>query len=216
MQKKILDFKTKSEALFTELKNEILNGNIKPGEPLNQVNLSKIYNVSRIPARDAIKRLEAIGLVKLEKNRAIVKPINLQEFIEIYKIRIILEDYAIRKSLPKLDEKKLIILSNILESMEEIIEVEEWVMMDREFHLKVYDFSGIEILLEIITNLYNSTNYSRLKILEKPGRIKIGNDAHRTLFRALERKDLKECRKLIKRHIKESIDRIINDKNNKF
>ena len=215
---KILNFSSKSEALFLELKKDILNGIIKPGDTLKQTELSVSYNISRIPVRDAIRKLESIGLIEIIKDRATVTSISLEKFKEVYEIRLMLEDYAMKKSAPEINEEKLKELNSIIKEMEnlESDDLVKWIGLDRKLHFKIYENGKVPVLLRILTNLFNATNYTRLKYCEIPGKLKVAEDEHKELYEALQKKDINNSRSLIRKHIKNSLDTILKYKDKFF
>lgn len=212
-----LDFKSKGEALFLKLKKDILEGTLKPGNALKQLEISSKYNISRIPVRDSIIRLKALGLVEDLNGKSVVTTIDIKKFIEVYEIRIILEDYVMKKSIPIITKKNVEEIINKMKEIESIgnSDLVKRMELDREFHFKIYESCKIQTLIEILKNLYNSTSYSRLKHAEKPGKIEIAETEHRELCRAIQKKDVKKARSLIKKHIKNSIESIKEYKNNK-
>ena len=97
------------------LRNAILRGELEPGRRLAQVELSEELGVSRIPLRDALRRLEAEGLVQIDGRRgARVSTLTEKDIAEIYQMRILLEAVCARHAIEALDDedaKELIRLS---------------------------------------------------------------------------------------------------------
>lgn len=77
------------------LEREILEGRYRRGEHLQQDEICRRFGVSRTPAREALRKLQALRLVRLEPNRgAMVRPPSLHELAEVYDVRAELEGYA--------------------------------------------------------------------------------------------------------------------------
>ena len=86
------------EAEVTDaLREAILRGDLGPGQRLAQVELSEALGVSRIPLRDALRRLEAEGLVQIRgRAGAHVSSLDAEELAEVYDMRILLEPECAR------------------------------------------------------------------------------------------------------------------------
>src|SRR5690606_14894015 len=85
------------------LRGAITTGKLDEGEPIRQDDVAKLFCVSKIPVREALKRLEAEGLVIFQKHKgAVVTTITPSEIIEIFEVRAILESNAIRLSIPSM------------------------------------------------------------------------------------------------------------------
>jgi DNA-binding GntR family transcriptional regulator len=92
-----------SEWIAAALRQAILRGEFKAGQPLLQDEVAARFGVSKIPAREALLQLKAEGLVSFYPNRgATVSELSAGEVNEIYIIRIALETLALRRALPRL------------------------------------------------------------------------------------------------------------------
>ncbi|RKD76294.1 GntR family transcriptional regulator [Sinobaca qinghaiensis] len=109
-----------SEDLVTEtLRTAILDGEFQRGDRIVQEDWAKRLQVSRMPIREALKRLEFEGLVKNEPRRgAIVYPISINDIEEIYTLRSMNESIAVEKALPYLEESDFEEMDAILTEME--------------------------------------------------------------------------------------------------
>jgi|SRR6056297_1918690 len=86
-----------SSPLYTRiaanLRDEILNGVLEPGQRLQEQFVAERYGVSRVPVRDALRRLEVEGLIKMEPNRgAFVARVTAEEAVELLRVRLVLEE----------------------------------------------------------------------------------------------------------------------------
>ena len=83
--------------MHSQLRRAILVGRLKPGAWLTQEDLATTFGVSRMPIRDALRTLSAEGLVEMTPHRgARVSPLTVEEFQEIYAVRMGLEGLAAR------------------------------------------------------------------------------------------------------------------------
>ena len=103
------------------LRKVILAGELAPGRTLSQVQLAKQYGVSRIPVREALRRLQEEGLVEGERNHRLrVAPLSLTELEALYTQRILLESFGVYYTVPRLDEAALTSLEGTLGRMDNL------------------------------------------------------------------------------------------------
>jgi DNA-binding GntR family transcriptional regulator len=93
------EFKTKSQTIYTAIREMITNGKYQPDEIFNSVELAKKFGVSRTPVTEAVKMLEAKGFVTVLPGVGfkIRKP-SIMEILELLEIRGALELLAIRRA----------------------------------------------------------------------------------------------------------------------
>jgi DNA-binding GntR family transcriptional regulator len=89
----------RSESLVEELREAILTGRYAPGARLVQDDLAEAFGVSRIPLREALRRLEGEGLVVISPNRgAVVRTLAPKDVVDLYDLRLALESLALRRA----------------------------------------------------------------------------------------------------------------------
>ncbi|HZX69006.1 MAG TPA: GntR family transcriptional regulator, partial [Candidatus Elarobacter sp.] len=89
----------RSETLVEELREAILTGRYAPGARLVQDDLAEAFGVSRIPLREALRRLEGEGLVLISPNRgAVVRTLAPKDVVDLYDLRLALESLALRRA----------------------------------------------------------------------------------------------------------------------
>jgi DNA-binding GntR family transcriptional regulator len=90
---------TVSTAAYRRLKDALLSGQLEMGARINEVEIASAWGVSRTPIRDALRRLEAEGLVRANPRRGVVVPlVSLGEMEDLYEIRELLEGRAARRA----------------------------------------------------------------------------------------------------------------------
>ena len=100
-----LETKSVEESVTDALREAILRGDLGPGQRLAQVELSEALGVSRIPFRDALRRLEAEGLVEIRgRAGAHVSSLDAEELAEVYEMRILLEPECARRAVDALTD----------------------------------------------------------------------------------------------------------------
>ena len=89
---------SKSEQVYTQLREEILSGELRPGQSLSVLGMGERFAASRTPVRDAFLRLESDGLVSLiDRQGARVSPISIRGVRDLFELRMLLETAATRQ-----------------------------------------------------------------------------------------------------------------------
>lgn len=99
---------TSADLAYQELRTAILTGEVVAGQVMSQVQLAAEMNISRTPLREAVRRLEAEGLLTAESNRRVrVSELTLRDLDEVYGQRLLLEPLAVHVSVPQLTRDDL-------------------------------------------------------------------------------------------------------------
>src|SRR5262249_31149876 len=105
---------TKAEAVYIETRSRILKGTLAPGSAVNQEALAAKLGVSITPLREALRRLEMEGLIRLEAHRAMsITPLTSRELDEMYAIRAELETFAARLAGANASEAQLEVICRL-------------------------------------------------------------------------------------------------------
>ncbi|MFY9668185.1 GntR family transcriptional regulator [Trebonia sp.] len=103
-----IESRSLSEQVTNEIRRSILAGGLPPGRSLSLRKLAEQLDVSFIPVRDALRVLEAEGLVVNPPGRsATVAPLDLEEFHAIYRVRRLIEPDLARRAVPLLEDAEL-------------------------------------------------------------------------------------------------------------
>jgi DNA-binding GntR family transcriptional regulator len=137
------DVRSIEEVVTTALRDAILSGELRPGERLLQEQLADQLRVSRIPLRDALRRLEAEGLVHIGPRRgAEVASLDRAGILEIYEIRSALEPDLMRRSVAALgpaDGKRLVEMSEQMDAR--VDKPAEGLRARRAFYSELYAYA---------------------------------------------------------------------------
>ena len=198
---KIISNETKTGQIYRQIKASILKGEIPVGEKLVIQQLADQFNVSAIPVREALSRLEAENLISIVTHTGIyVKGIDLECLRELYPLRGILEGYAVRLAVDLITPEDLAELEHLIGKMEQAIAGKNHTLMGQlnvKFHRKIYTLSGNNTLISLIDNLWEKTFFARLVFKFKPYRAKDSNKEHRMIVDALKAGNAQKAEKLI-------------------
>lgn len=200
-----IPYRTVPEMVTTILREAILSGELRGGEPLKQDNLSSQFKISMSPLREALKNLEAEGLVKFYPNRgAIVSELSQEEAQEIFDIRLFLELGALELSIPNLTEHDFLSAKKIIDQADQETCGNHWGELNQEFHETLYLPAGNPKLMSLIKNLHNNVErYMRLYLL-KMNYQKRSQEEHRSLLAACENRDVAKAQEILRSHMKDA------------
>jgi len=149
------DSPTAEETATSALRAAILQGVLAPGKRLRQVDLASQLGISRIPLRDAFRRLEAEGLVYIDGRRgARVATLTADQISEIYETRILLEVHCIRLAVRNITDagvESLIAMSHHMDAVAE--KAEEGRLARRAFYAELYRWSKRPRMRQLIMQL---------------------------------------------------------------
>jgi DNA-binding GntR family transcriptional regulator len=196
-----------SHRIADALRTAILDGSYLPGERIRQEDIAARSGASRIPVREALRLLQAEGLVTLVANSgAWVAKLSLAECAELYQIRERLEPLLLRVSLPGLDDAALERMAGLAGVMEEAGgDVDAFLRADREFHLTSYAAAAPGETANIIGKMWNSTQHYRrefTKIASRRAGLDVTHLEHRLLVDCLRRGDPDDAERVLVMHIR--------------
>jgi DNA-binding GntR family transcriptional regulator len=159
-------------AVRDELRKAIFAGELVPGAQLRQDELAERFGTSRIPVREALRQLEAEGLVTILPNRgAAVSSLSLDEVLELLEIRIALECRALRLAIPSMVDIDLDAAMEILRSYDAEPDPQRWGEMNWAFHEALYAPCGrIKLLAMIAANYGHVGRFTRAWISRTAGK----------------------------------------------
>lgn len=195
-----------SGARVTEtIRSLILSGELAPGSKIPQDTLAARFGTSRIPIREALGRLESDGLVVMKPNRgAWVAKLDLEECLEIYKIRERLEPLVFGEAVAKITDAEIDALEALVVEMSTTDDPDTFLRLDREFHLASYQAAGMHQLGGMVERFWNSTQpYRRAftRLIGQEGNWVIHAE-HKLMIDALRQRDAERAGQLLHEHIR--------------
>jgi DNA-binding GntR family transcriptional regulator len=194
-----------TQRVANHLRSAILGGRIGPGERVRQEDIAQQLGASRLPVREALQMLAAEGLIEHEPNKGAWVPHLSMHVVDVmYKMREQLEPLALAESLPWLAAGDIFRLHEIQDEIEAGVDVDRFLDLDREFHLRPYSACSIEQLTTTVTRLWNSTQFYRRAFMQVTGpeRRWVVNSEHRLLLDAIERRDETDAGRFLAGHIR--------------
>jgi DNA-binding GntR family transcriptional regulator len=183
----LVDRESIPDVVYQTLRRDIAYGRYKPGV-LRIRPLAERFGVSATPIREALRRLEAEGLVTLNNRRIMVRAVSAEELREIFAIRTELESFAVSEAAKRPhDEEDLTRLEELLDEMDATAgrDPDRWRECNQEFHMRLYGMADNARLLSMIDALWVSVEpYLRLYVHAVPA-LAADQDDHRIIFAAV-------------------------------
>ncbi|TCZ77761.1 GntR family transcriptional regulator [Paenibacillus albiflavus] len=155
----------KKQLAYDYIRSQIVNEVFGPGYRIVIDQIAKELKLSIIPVREAIRQLEADGLIQYKPySGAIVSKINEEEYLETLAVLAVLEGYATSLSSKLMDADSIKQLEEINQSMSDALydfEFEEFGELNRKFHAVIIEYCGNEYLKEQIRQTWERLNRVR-------------------------------------------------------
>lgn len=207
----LISRKSLAQLVQGELERQILSGELRAGERLNEVALAQRLAVSRGPIREALRSLEEAGLVDFEKNRgAAVRVITAEAAVEIYEIRAALEALACRRMCARVTPAQVDELRPMVDYMDTAAERGDVGAFNRHniaFHERLVELAGSRELAVMYRRLVGNLTLFRLRTLALEGSLAESNAEHRRILKCLAAADGSQAVRLMQEHIEASSHR---------
>jgi DNA-binding GntR family transcriptional regulator len=209
-----------TSAVADKLRDQIIRGEIPEGAQLRQDAIATQYHVSRIPVREALRQLDAEGLISIVPNRgAIVPALSPDDIRELFSIRSLLEPEVLKLSIPHLKEEDLsqaeAVLTKYVSELKREDHVSAWGRLNWQFHSILYSRANQPRFMAIIRNVNNSgERYTRLQLYLTHG-IKRANEEHHQILDFCRQRDTTAACKLLRQHIQyagESLRKVLEER----
>lgn len=199
---------TYQQQVFNILEKRIVSGEMPPEQKIIEQEIALSLGVSRSPVREALIQLGQLGLVrKTQKERWVVSEISLQDVIELYDVRKMMEVFAAkegcRKCPKKIDDELRIVVQQLtkMRNLEDPYELDVWRKNMIRFHELIILSSGNNKLHELFIWTMKRLRWTNQLTMSIPGRQKKSNTEHQNIYEAFIKKDLELLEKTVCDHI---------------
>ena len=202
-----------ASAAQQEIERLILAGELPPGAKLAEAMLSERLGVSRGPIREAFRRLEEAGLVRLEKNRGVfVRDVPLDEAAEIYDLRAVMDELAGRRVAANLTAEQSRTLRGVVDRMEQAAragDADAYHLLNLEFHERVIEYAGNRKMSSIYRKLVNELALARWRNLAEEQALTHSAAEHRQILKAISSGDPEAAGRALFDHAPRSKQRML-------
>ena len=203
------------DVVFRTLRRQILMGELKPGERLMEVKLTKKLGVSRTPVREAIHMLEIEGLAKVVPRKgASVSDITEEDLQDVLEVRCALEELAVELACARRSEEDIVSIKRAARAFMEATKTEnisEMAEMDVEFHNHIFSATGNKRLIQLVGNLSERMYRYRIEYLKNKAVYEGLIREHNDIIRYIESNAPSEARGAIRKHITNQVEQVSLD-----
>jgi len=200
-----------SAAIENELQDMILKGAMKPGERLNELQLSARFGTSRGPLREALRSLQGKGLVHFVRNRGVfVRAISPEEALEIYDLRAALFGLAGRLLADMVNDRMLETLDDFLARMDAASEARDFAAyypINLSFHDFLVSSTGNSLLQREYKSFVDKLHLCRGRGLVQAGGLSVSNREHREMVDAIAAGNRERAFEAFFRHVERAKQR---------
>jgi len=198
-----------------QIREAIFSGQIKPQERLTIERIAADLGISRTPVREALKALEADGIVQILPNKgAVVQPFSHEEIRDRYAVRALLEGEAGANACRNAPdavaaalEANCVLLEQRLRevNLNEVEDLKSLMRLNDEFHQSILDAGGSPVIIKMLAMLQMPISY-RLYLWRDSGRQAAVLALHREIAAAFRAHDPERARQLLHGHIDQARD----------
>ena len=203
-----------------QIRTDIIQGRLEPGAKLREVALAEHYEVSRIPIREALRALEADGLVESRKySGSVVAPSPVEDAEDLFEIRIVLESATAKRAARRAAELSAggdhdakwseirAEINEILEAGDAVIaeeRFEDLAVLNMRFHFAVAELSGSLSFISLLRQISG-----KIEWLYSLNLMRRGPQAwpeHREIIAAIDAGQVEQAAEVMARHVRRSRD----------
>ena len=198
-----------SASVAERLRTMIVTGNLPPGAELSQVKLAQLLGVSTTPLREALRQLEAEGLVESRRNRRPrVASFDVRDLEGVYSARVLLESLGTALSVPRMTDETIAQLEHCLDGMRKAAaerNLDHWHTHHSGFHAGLVSLSNPSLRQQISTLAIRSELYRRVSVLgDQPLAWSTGESEHESIFEACRDREPTVAAALLAQHLSRS------------
>ena len=214
------DSHNEQQDVAAQIRTDIIKGRLEPGAKLREVALAEHYEVSRIPIREALRALEADGLVESRKySGSVVAPSPVEDAEDLFEIRIVLESATAKRAARRAAELSAggdhdakwseirAEINEILEAGDAVIaeeRFEDLAVLNMRFHFAIAELSGSLSFISLLRQISG-----KIEWLYSLNLMRRGPQAwpeHREIIAAIDAGQVEQAAEAMARHVRRSRD----------
>lgn len=199
---------SRAEEMYRLLRDQILEGTLKPYDRLVESELASLASISRTPVREAIRKLEVAGLVQNTGQGMVVSGISRQELTDVCAVRETLEGMAAGMAAGSRSELELLTLQTVATEYRTVAatkNVRQLVNLNHSFHERIWHLAGNRYLAEQLGSLRSMIERRQATTLGIASRLKQSVEEHEELVGLIEKRMQAEATELARLHFREAM-----------
>ncbi len=208
----------RKQQAYEFLKKAIVSGAIPAGAPVREMDLAAELKMSRTPIREAMRELEAEGVLKSYPARGtFVVPLNPSDVEEIYELRALHELWAIERSFDRFTEEELSFVERTFDESYRKSDWETWHQADRLLHRLIIEKSGSGRLLAFVNMLNTQMDRIRgVSAAKDVSRFETSYREHMEIIALIRKRDLPKCKDALRSHLRSVANSAIESSRNVY
>lgn len=199
--------------LAGSLEEQIVAGQLSPGQQLDERQIAERFGVSRTPVREALRQLASAGLVEMRPRRkAVVRRLDKQRMVQMFEVLASLESLAAECAARRMSAALLAALAETHDGIGRSIaegRPEDYDALNYQFHRIIYDGAGNGYLSEQVDLLRQHLSPYRRWLLQKMNRMRQSHEEHGRILAALQDGDEARAADEMRRHVRDD-DRFLD------
>lgn len=208
-------WRTKSDAAYHLLREQIIDGRLAPGAALDQESLARTIGLSTTPVREALRRLEAEGLASQQAHSTLRIPaLSRRELTDVYGLRMLLDPEAARLACRAADPAACESVRSELQASQPPsgggLEPVSRLGVNRRFHRAVYARSGNDTMTSLLDGLWDRCDRYRLQLLRDEEAAAVADHQHHEMLDAFCSGEDDRLVELVREHLQGSYHRLLD------
>jgi len=198
------------ETLIEYIREQIITGELAPGQKLNEIQLAAKFNISRPPLREAFRTLEKeLLLVSVPRKGSFVSEISVENLRDVYEARLMIEENA----LERLKTQKITFIPEVVSIFSRISELGpiEWERLNKEervkhlkiladFHTKLIEASGNKLFIHFYRTITYLISRYQYKFPYGPETFSMSQDSHHQIIKEIQAGEFEKAKMTLKAH----------------
>jgi len=200
------------QEVYRRLRGMITTGQLKPGGALTLRSIAQALSVSTTPVREALRMLEADGLVQYGRRSVTVSSLSVDEVGSLFQIRLRLEQLAAEWAMDKMTSSDEHDIEEVLDQLDANVDDQDrWRTLNQEFHRRFYDCADSPHLLDYIERIWTNVEPYMAIYASSLTNFREANDEHRYMFEAIRARDLETLLVLTQHHLEATCEHVVNE-----
>jgi len=201
-----------SREVHRRLRSMITSGELQPGSVVTLRAIGEELGVSTTPVREALRLLQADGLIKYDRRSVTVAQLSTEDVAELFAVRLRLEQLAAEWAIERLTEADVADIEELLAQLDDAVDNQDnWRVLNQDFHRRFYDCAKSPHLLEYIARIWDSVEPYMAIYASSMDAFHEANAEHRRMFEAIQVRDLETLLVLTSQHLQATADRVIGE-----
>lgn len=193
------------EQAYAQIKQRIIACDLRPGDAINEAQLTQLLGLGRTPVHQALHRLEMEGMVTiLPRKGVMVTPISLNDILDMIEVRVCNEQLCVKLALERAQESDFLAMRQIIERTPALLQrrdVNGLMEVDLQFHLAISAAARNRVLAELLRSLHEKQARFWFLTLSEMHHSERIYDEHMQILTAMENRDSDAAMQAIHHHI---------------